>query len=70
MEKLEIQEYIINLNDLDRTGPQQLRTEPCRLLNDKIKDLPLGMDFVCNILSKPLEYIQLDDEVKDLDPQN
>lgn len=52
-----IQEFIIEIVDIDSTEWRNVRTNPRRTLNPKIKNLPTGVPFIVEVLSNSSKYI-------------
>lgn len=51
------QDYIIELNDVDSTEWRNVRTNPRRVLNEEIKNLPKGMAFIKEFLTNDSKYV-------------
>lgn len=51
------QDYIIELSDIDTTDWRNVRTNPRRVLNEQIKSLPKGMEFIKELIANDQKYV-------------
>lgn len=56
-EKYNYQDYIIELSDIDSTEWRNVRTNPSRVLNEQIKSVPNGVEFIKELLTKDSKYV-------------
>lgn len=53
-------DYIIDLDDIDRTEWRNVKTNPRRALHDNVKTLPIGISFIEEFLSNGNKYVPVE----------
>lgn len=52
-----VQEFVIELDDIDNTDWRNVFTKPNRTLNEEIKNLPKGVAFIEELLTNCSKYV-------------
>lgn len=53
-------DYIIDLDDIDRTEWRNVKTNPNRALHDDVKTLPVGVPFIEEFVSNGDKYVPME----------